>query len=295
MRNSQLFLDVDNGDIIFRSMNKIINRSLAIDTYGVSSYCFSDPKQLNRVFFPKKDYRIVTEDELENLIICDRFDPVDSATFNSYLKSKKTTHQNNFTVLEGVKCEEEMGLIKDYYGDVVPVPHFHFGTKSYCVQNRGGQLAISLKNLSRYLKDLADEYNRYCSGESGDFKLLKYDIGIPFFGITTDKLKFDFGNFFVKMRSVLKSLETSVNNKNKDLIREVYDILQYKCFATGSADPLYFIANVVDCVDELSLVIDPRTQSKIMFALQDSCNKVNQNTQTKSEIIEDHTDDNLIR
>lgn len=290
-KSARYLLDVDNCDIVLRSMQKVKSNIVPVDSYKVSSYCFSDRKLLSKVLFPKRNMKYVYDDDLENLIVCDRFDPVDNYTFKGFWDGKKATHINNFDVLKSVKSEEELELMKKYYGDSAPVPHFHFGTKSYAIQNRGGQLAITLKNLSQYLKDLDLEFTKYQKGEADDFKLLQYDIGIPFFQMTTDKMKFDFDNFFDKMKGTLRVLERSVHNENKENIKELYNLLEYFYRREGQNQPLRFISRVVDFVDEMSSDLEPKHQSKIMYILQDSCNHVKHNVIKRNKNIDNTPDE----
>ena len=297
-KSLKIFLDIDNGDLIFRSRSNIIKGN--VDTFNIVSYCFSDKAQLYKVLLPsrEKDDKGIVENDLNNLIICDRFDPVDSTSFNSFIKNKKQNgHKNNFKKLDGVKSKEELDIIKYYYGEDVPVPHFHFGTKSYSIQNGGGQLAITLRGLSIYLNDLANEYNRYNNGEAGDFKLLRYNIGIPFYDIATGRMKFDFKSFFDKMNGVLKGLLVSnvVDKRNKEKIKELYKTLEmyYISNSDGCGDALSIIAKVMDCVDVVSSEISPQTQSKIMTTIQDCCSNVCRSTQVKDKSSSDQPSNGL--
>ena len=90
-------------------------------------------------------------------------------------------------------------------------------------------------------------------------------------------MKFDFDNFFDKMKVTLRVLERSVHNENKENIKELYNLLEYFHRREGQDKPLRFIARVVDFVDEMSSDLDPKHQSKIMYILQDSCNHVKHN------------------
>lgn len=280
-RNAKYVLDIDSLDMFLRETNKVKNPSFGVDTYKSSCYCLSEKEALSKVKFPSLHEVPVVDDKIENVIVCDRFDPVDNANFNSYLRGK-FDHENNLEKLKAFKSKKEMDLIEEYYGYYVPVPHFHFGTKSYTKANRGGQLAISIAKVADYLEDLGESYHRYTTGERDDLDILKYDIGIPFYKIITEEMTFDVGLFIEKSKNILYRLSKSVHGQNATLIKDFYHYLsQSSCENPDSK--VFAIADILNFVDEIATDIKPQDQIKLISKIEESCIPSNNMSFNKEE------------
>jgi hypothetical protein len=165
---------------------------------------------LTNYIFPPADqvqYKYLNDEEYKNgdnqsdfldFVISTRFDPrpVSGAGGN--------VHANYFSTKRGKLFTDsvEEGLYKKYYGETAEVPHFHFYEQR--VTSKYGNnysLAITPKNISRYLKDLANPNNTI---------LRKHDLGMPFLNlISSNNCDFNIPNII----AIISTTEEHAKNE----------------------------------------------------------------------------------
>lgn len=230
VKDETYYLDLDTGDIIIKSFVKVGNDRSSIDTWKVGTYCFADKRSLDSYEFLTNKNKKISENSIDNIIVCDRFDTVDTRSFirSRINKNDDRNHKNNIKEkMSGLVSEEEMELMIKYYTDEkdVPVPHFHVGHKVYEKTHFGTQLAISLGNLRIYLNDLAKaiKNSKTTNHQQQDENLTNIDIGLPFYVLKDCLL--DLEKFMVNMNSIFQGLLISVHGKNKERIIDFYNKL----------------------------------------------------------------------
>ena len=275
----EILLDIVTGDMFITTTQNIGHDNSMINTLRVCSYCLADQSKLLSVKFPTRIRHRVTKNLIQNIIVCDRFDPVDNTSFLGVVGNKQRQHKNIFS---DKFCEKigklKMGLIEKYYtkDKVVPVPHFHFGTQSYCVDRRGGEMAISISKLRNYLEDLQNEITKPCENKE-ESALLNTDIGIPFYHLVTGKLKINVAVFINEMNSVLDNLRITVHgDRGKTAINKFYELLRGICGASGNSkikteDELAVLIATFGFIDDMAAELSPENQIQIVKTVKDSC------------------------
>jgi len=189
-----------------------------------------------------------------DFVISTRFDP-------KPLHSNNSSHTNYFSTKRGEIFKDgiEASLYRKYYDASATLPHFHFYEQRVTMAyGNSYSLAITPKNISKYLTDLANPENK---------NLRKYDLGMPFLSMLSNNDK-DF-NIPELLSLVDSSMQHSINEKSKANIDKAITNFNQKVTQLDISNSLnfsqkaLFLAAYFEFISDVAPYIDENYQCEL--------------------------------
>lgn len=230
-------LDLETGRIFVKSLVYVNDKT----NVSLVTYCLPSYLELQYLFLGQKEKKNfvrksqpASDDCIENIVICDSFHPTSMKDKDKNNKNRVYPHINHIDKLD--ISDEEKYLMKYFYGEGAPEPHFHCHSEriSIAVGGNDKSFAIHFYDLKKYIgmmvecaekhkidvliPELQEKYKNV------DFGILKYDLDMPYLSVLKGTLIYENANFIENMDKLLKEYASTTKTKSEK-IEQIFKML----------------------------------------------------------------------